>query len=212
MSVPAGPVPLMPNKLWSLIARALWPQPDSSIAWAIVTAAGMPYRLGMAMAPGAIWLMNSCWAAVPGTCVASADGTFLVYDGPDGAGELGCEPAAGACSPGITAVPAAWEAREPCRAWDPCRAFDPCRAGDPCRAFDPCRAWDPCRAFDPCRAWDPPCAPALAGAAPSPAPVVVLPVPPAKSAIAPGIATMLCVPRLPGRPAVPTILVVPSEG
>jgi len=37
----------------------------------------------------------------------------------------------------------------------------------------------------------------------------VLPVAPVKSAIAPGIATMLCVPRLPGWPAVPTILVAP---
>ena len=35
------------------------------------------------------------------------------------------------------------------------------------------------------------------------------PFPPAKSAIAPGTATMLCVPRLPAWPAVPTILVVP---
>ena len=162
----------MPNRLWSLIASALWPQPDSSIAWAIVTAAGMPYRLCMAMAPGAIWLMNSCWAAVPGTCVASADGTFLVYDGPDGAGELRVASAAGACSPGITAVPAPWDAREPCRARDPLPglgslpALDPCRAWDPCRACDPCRAWDPCRACDPCRAWDPPCAPACAGRGP----------------------------------------------
>ena len=89
------------------------------------------------MAPGAIWLMNACCAAVPGTCVASADGTFLVYDGPDGAGELGCAPAAGACSPGIAAVPAAWDAGEPCRAWEPCRACDPCRAWEPCRAGIP---------------------------------------------------------------------------
>src|SRR5215510_2650007 len=125
--------------------------------------------------------MNACWAAVPGTCVDSADGTFLVYDGPDGAGELRCVSAVGACSPGITAMPALPDA------WDPCRAFDPCRAWDPCRAFDPCRAWVPCRAFDPWRAWDPPCAPAFAGAAPSPAPAVGPPVPPAKSAIAPGI-------------------------
>ena len=84
MSVPAGPVPLIPNRLWSLIASALWPQPDSSIAWAIVTAAGTPYRLCIAMAPGATWLMNACCAAVPGTCVASAAGAFLVYDGADG--------------------------------------------------------------------------------------------------------------------------------
>ena len=36
------------------------------------------------MAPGATWLMNACWAAVPGTCVASAAGAFLVYVGADG--------------------------------------------------------------------------------------------------------------------------------
>ena len=60
VSLPAGPVPLMPNRLWSLIASALWPQPDSSMAWAIVTAAGTPYRLCAAIAPGAIWLMNAC--------------------------------------------------------------------------------------------------------------------------------------------------------
>src|SRR5258705_304228 len=87
MSAPAGPVPLIPNRLWSLIASALWPQPDSSIAWAIVTAAGMPYRLCMAMAPGASWLMNACWEAVPGTCVGSAVGALLVYDGADGVDE-----------------------------------------------------------------------------------------------------------------------------
>jgi hypothetical protein len=40
--------------------------------------------------------MNACWEAVPGTCVASADGTFLVYDGPDGVGELLGASAAGA--------------------------------------------------------------------------------------------------------------------
>jgi hypothetical protein len=56
------------------------------------------------MAPGATWLMNACWAEVPGTCVASADGAFLVYDGADGV-ELRAAWAAGACSPGMTAVP-----------------------------------------------------------------------------------------------------------
>src|SRR5256885_5669721 len=119
MSAPAGPVPLIPNRLWSLIASALWPQPDSSIAWAIVTAAGMPYRLCMAMAPGAIWLMNACWEAVPGTCVASADGVFLVYDGPDGGGELWCASGAGACSPRLTAVPCPPDPPEPCPGRDP---------------------------------------------------------------------------------------------
>src|SRR5437763_7844440 len=119
MSVPAGPEPLIPNRLLSRIASALWPQPDSSIAWAIVTAAGMPYRLCMAMAPGATWLMNACWAAVPGTCVDSAGGTFLVYDGPGGDAAGDDEPrgvsAAGACNPGITAAPARSPARPPSR-------------------------------------------------------------------------------------------------
>ena len=66
MSRPAGPVPLIPNRLWSAVASALCPQPDSSMAWAIVTAAGMPYRCCAAIAPGATRLMNACWAAVPG--------------------------------------------------------------------------------------------------------------------------------------------------
>ena len=41
-SLPAGPVPFMPNRLWSLLASRLWPQSDSSMACAIVTAAGTP--------------------------------------------------------------------------------------------------------------------------------------------------------------------------
>ncbi len=41
-TLPAGPVPLMPNRLWSWLASSLWPHPDSSMAWAIVTAAGTP--------------------------------------------------------------------------------------------------------------------------------------------------------------------------
>jgi hypothetical protein len=41
-TLPAGPVPLMPNRLWSWAASWLWPHPDSSMAWAIVTAAGTP--------------------------------------------------------------------------------------------------------------------------------------------------------------------------
>ena len=80
-SLPAGPVPLMPNRLWSRIASALWPQPDSSMAWAIVTAAGTPYRLCAAIAPGAIALMKACWLDVSGTCDAAFGGLFLVYDG-----------------------------------------------------------------------------------------------------------------------------------
>src|SRR6266567_1575923 len=73
-SLPAGPVPLMPNRLWSLVARLLRPQPDSSIAWAIVTAAGTPYRRWAATAPGATWPMNACWAVVSCSGVAAGDG------------------------------------------------------------------------------------------------------------------------------------------
>src|SRR5437773_3765287 len=144
MSVPAGPVPLIPNRLWSLIASALWPQPDSSIAWAIVTAAGMPYRLCMAMAPGATWLMNACWAAVPGTCVASAAGACLVYDGDDDTDEPLGVSAAGGCSPGITAVPAPRPVRARSRDAVPPWDVPPFRAALPARVA--ARAWDPCRA------------------------------------------------------------------
>ena len=66
MSLPAGPVPLIPNRLWSAAASPLCPQPDSSMAWAMVTEAGMPYLCWAAIAPGATMLMNACWAAVPG--------------------------------------------------------------------------------------------------------------------------------------------------
>ena len=59
---PAGPVPLIPNRLLSWVASRLWPQPDSSIACAIVTAAGMPYCRCAASAPGATWAMKSCCA------------------------------------------------------------------------------------------------------------------------------------------------------
>ena len=60
-SLPAGPVPLMPNRLWSLVASALWPQPDSSMAWAMVTAAGTPYACaGRRSRPGATALMKAC--------------------------------------------------------------------------------------------------------------------------------------------------------
>src|SRR5437762_1016454 len=50
MSRPAGPAPLIPNRLWSAVASTLRPQPDSSMAWAIVTAAGTPYRCCAAIA------------------------------------------------------------------------------------------------------------------------------------------------------------------
>ena len=52
-SLPAGPVPLIPKRLLSLVARVLWPHADSSMAWAIVTAAGTPYVCCAATAPGA---------------------------------------------------------------------------------------------------------------------------------------------------------------
>jgi hypothetical protein len=59
-SLPAGPLPLIPNKLWSLAASSLWPQADSSMACAIVTEAGTPYVCCAEMAPAAISLMNAC--------------------------------------------------------------------------------------------------------------------------------------------------------
>src|SRR6516164_725471 len=64
---PAGPVPLIPNRLWSCVASWLCPHADSSIACAIVTAAGMPYCRCAASAPGATWLIKACCAAEPGT-------------------------------------------------------------------------------------------------------------------------------------------------
>ena len=59
-SLPAGPAPLMPKRLLSWTARPLCPQPDSSMAWAMVTAAGTPYLRWAAMAPGTTALMNAC--------------------------------------------------------------------------------------------------------------------------------------------------------
>src|SRR5260370_631954 len=53
VTLPAGPAPLMPNRLWYCAARLLAPHPDSSIACAIVTDAGTPYRCSAAPAPGA---------------------------------------------------------------------------------------------------------------------------------------------------------------
>src|ERR1700722_8434904 len=73
----------MPNRLWYLAARLLWPQADSSIAWAIVTDAGTPKRCWAATAPGATRLMNACWFRVPG--VACCFGGELA-DGGDAAG------------------------------------------------------------------------------------------------------------------------------
>src|SRR6266700_3610508 len=183
MSEPAGPAPLMPNRLWSLIASALCPHPDSSIAWAIVTAAGMPYRLCAASAPGATSLMKACCAAVPGTCAAG--GLFLVYDGVVGEDDPRDVPSgAAACRPGIAAVPPRWPL--------PARDAAPAR-----RVLPRCPSLDfACAAPLPA-----PAAPMLA--------VAPLPVATAASAIMPGTATMACVPTLPARPAVPAILAVP---
>jgi hypothetical protein len=89
------------------------------MAWAIVTAAGTPYRLCAAIAPGAIALMKACWLEVSGTCDAALGGLFLVYDGvadedavlallalaagPD----WPVVPVRPDCSPGMAAVPLA---------------------------------------------------------------------------------------------------------
>ena len=50
----------MPKRLWYSAASWLFPQADSSIACAIVTAAGTPHRCWAATAPGAMRLMNAC--------------------------------------------------------------------------------------------------------------------------------------------------------
>src|ERR1700722_11619343 len=63
----------MPNRLWYRAARLLWPQADSSIAWAIVTDAGTPKRCWAATAPGATKLMNACWFRVPGAAYCFGD-------------------------------------------------------------------------------------------------------------------------------------------
>ncbi len=55
-----------------LRGEPLSPRPDSSIACAIVTAAGTPYRCCAAIAPGAMRLMNACCACVPGAACADA--------------------------------------------------------------------------------------------------------------------------------------------
>src|ERR1700761_2426902 len=70
----------MPNRLWYRAARLLWPQADSSIAWAIVTAAGTPKRCWAATAPGATRLMNACWFRVPGVA-------YCLEGEPAGAGD-----------------------------------------------------------------------------------------------------------------------------
>src|SRR5262245_55514922 len=76
-SLPAGPVPLMPNRLWSFVASVLSPQPDSSMACAIVTDAGTPYLRCAAIAPGATCPMNACWPLVSCTGAEEGDGLCL---------------------------------------------------------------------------------------------------------------------------------------
>ena len=86
------------------------------MAWAIVTAAGTPYRPCAAIAPGAIALMKACWLEVPGTCVAEAGGLFLVYDGVAGVEDVlavlaaaawAARPSEAGGSPGMAAPPPA---------------------------------------------------------------------------------------------------------
>jgi len=115
VTLPAGPVPLIPNRLWSWAASWLPPHPDSSMAWAMVTEAGTPKRCWAAIAPGATSLMNACCTFVPGA-VALAGAVLLRY-GADGAGVAdradgaaaatragGVVMPAGAVSPGMSAL------------------------------------------------------------------------------------------------------------
>src|ERR1022692_3821080 len=118
-SLPAGPVPLMPNRLWSLMASSLWPQPDSSMACAIVTDAGTPYLRCAATAPGATSPMNvSCALMFCGAATGAGRGPrCAARDDAAEPGDRRCatpEPADRRCvgvgSPGIAAAPrAAWE-------------------------------------------------------------------------------------------------------
>src|SRR6266851_6916139 len=153
------------------------------MACAIVTDAGIPYRLCAAMAPGATSLMNACWAAVPGTAVAADGGLLLAYDGADRAGAAPATSPACACSPGMEARPGCWPR--------PARGALRALAGAPARAPFPARA---------------PLA-ALAGAPALGEPTFPPTVP--APAITPGIATMLWVPTRPAPLAVPAILAVP---
>ena len=123
VTLPAGPVPLMPNRLWSCTASELRPQDDSSIACAIVTEAGTPQRCCAAIAPGAIWLMKACCARVWGVAGESCAEYFRY--GPDAAVLCGlCVPAdvtvpadvavpAGVTAPGMFASPAPGAGRLP---------------------------------------------------------------------------------------------------
>ncbi len=122
-ALPAGPVPLMPNRLWSVTASSLWPQPDSSMACAIVTAAGTPYLRCAATAPGATarikasCVVMSCGAAGAGTCAGRGPRCTAREDagGPAdprcAAAEPACRRCAGLDSPGIFAAPCAAEPR-----------------------------------------------------------------------------------------------------
>src|SRR6516225_8748964 len=76
---PAGPAPLIPNRLLSCAASWLWPQPDSSIACAIVTAAGTPYWRWAAIAPAATCWIKDCWTAVAGACAGCGATWLLPY-------------------------------------------------------------------------------------------------------------------------------------
>src|ERR1700677_4877264 len=82
----------MPNRLCACVDSSLVPHADSSIAWAIVTAAGTPHRCCAAIAPGATELRNACWADVVGAEVEEAAGLVLCWYFPDDALPLDCEP------------------------------------------------------------------------------------------------------------------------
>jgi hypothetical protein len=86
----------------------------------MVTAAGMPYLLCAAIAPGATSLMNACCEAVSGTGVVADGGLFRRWPDAEDVGDAGdveeaeeLDDAAErtgrsssvACTPGIDAVP-----------------------------------------------------------------------------------------------------------
>src|SRR5690348_11993405 len=94
----------MPNRLLFLAASRLRPQSDSSMACAMVTDAGTPYRCSAAIAPGATALMNACWElvssrAADANVVASAWGVPDAWDTADASGSAGVRSASRcACS------------------------------------------------------------------------------------------------------------------
>src|SRR5579862_9856253 len=90
---PAGPVPLMPNRLLSCVASKLWPHPDSSMACAMVTDAGMPYCRCAASAPGATLAINACCADESGAEAPDVSTWLRLYRAP--AAEAEPEPEAG---------------------------------------------------------------------------------------------------------------------